>query len=70
MSDRMKYRAAIWSQFIGHAYLLYFILPDMVHAKKRGVVIGVSKFSQEFLIIGIFWKFLYKYFIKIPVEAT
>ena len=25
---------------------------------------------QEFLIIGIFGKFLYKYFIKIPVEAA
>ena len=32
-------------------------------------VIGVSKFSQDFLKNGIFWKCLYKYFTKIPVEC-
>ena len=38
--------------------------------KMRSVVIGVYKFGQEFLIIGILLNFLYKYFIKIPVEAA
>ena len=31
------------------------------NAKKKSVVIVVYKFGQEFFIIGIFWKFLYKY---------
>ena len=34
------------------------------------VVIDVYKFDQEFFIIGIFWKFLYKYLKKILDKAT
>ena len=37
--------------------------------KMMGEVIFVYKFGQEFLIIGIFWKILYKYSKTILVKA-
>ena len=38
--------------------------------KMMSVVIDVYKFGQEIFIIGIFWKFLYKYLKTIPVKAA
>ena len=37
--------------------------------KNMRVVIDVYKFGQEFFIIGIFWKFLYKYLKPILAKA-
>ena len=36
--------------------------------KIMSVLIGVYKFGQEFFIIGIFWKILYKYMKTIPAK--
>ena len=38
--------------------------------KMLGEVIFAYKFGQEFLIIGIFWKILYKYSKTILVKAA
>ena len=38
--------------------------------KLMNVVIDVYKFDQEIFIVGIFWKFLYKFLKPVPVKAA
>jgi hypothetical protein len=38
--------------------------------KMMSVVIDIHKFDQEFYIIGMFWKFLYKYLKIFPIKAS
>ena len=63
--------------FVQAAYILYagsdFFHPEELapHAKNNEcVVIDVYKFGQEFFIIGIFGKFLYKYLKTILAKAA
>ena len=44
-------------------------LPPFAKNDERGNI-DIHKFGQEFYIIGIFWKFLYKYLKTIPVQTA
>ena len=51
--------------------VIFYTLKNLQPMQKiMSVVIGVHKFGQKFFIIGIFWKFLYKYLKTILVKPA
>ena len=56
--------------FLRLAVILYALKNLQPMEKIISVVIVVHKFGQKFFISGIFWKLLYKYLKKIPIEAA